>query len=152
MTSRTFVSWLFAILMLAALVRGMFPTADPPWNPTVGVVWHDEGAWTHNARNKALFGSWTADAWNPLYIAPVFTALEFTSFKTFGVGIWQARLVSEMLGWLSVLFLALGVRRIAGREAGVIAAALLATNYVYVMWNRAALMETPMTAFIVASW
>ena len=152
MTGRAFVTWLLAILILAALVRGMFPTADPPWNPTVGVVWHDEGAWTHNARNKALFGSWTADAWNPLYIAPVFTALEFASFKAFGVGIWQARLVSEVLGWLSVLLLALGVRRIAGREAGVIAAALLATNYVYVMWNRAALMETPMTAFIVASW
>src|SRR5690606_32485510 len=28
----------------------------------------------------------------------------------------------------------------------------LATNYVYVMWNRAALMEGPMTAFIVAAW
>ena len=40
----------------------------------------------------------------------------------------------------------------AGRPAGVIAAALLATNYVYVMWNRAALMEAPMTALIVASW
>ena len=152
MTDRAFVTWLLAILILAALVRGMFPTADPPWNPTVGVVWHDEGAWTHNARNKALFGSWTADAWNPLYIAPVFTALEFASFKAFGVGVWQARLVSEVLGWLSVLLLALGVKRIAGREAGLIAAALLATNYVYVMWNRAALMETPMTAFIVASW
>src|SRR5918993_4678506 len=152
MTRRSFALWLLAILALAALVRGLFPTADPPWNPSVGVVWHDEGAWTHNARNKALFGSWTADAWNPLYIAPVFTALEFASFATFGVGIWQARLVSEALGWLSVLLLAFGVARIGGRPAGVITAALLATNYVYVMWNRAALMEAPMTAFIVASW
>ena len=152
MSSRSFAASLFAILALAAVVRGAFPTADPPWNPTVGVVWHDEGAWTHNARNKALFGSWTTDAWNPLYIAPVFTALEFGSFQAFGVGIWQARLVSEVLGWVSVLLLALGVTRIAGRQAGLIAAALLATNYVYVMWNRAALMETPMTAFIVVAW
>ena len=152
MTQRAFATWLLAILALAALLRGLFPTADPPWNPSVGVVWHDEGAWTHNARNKALFGTWTADAWNPLYIAPVFTALEFGSFKVFGVGIWQARLVSQALGWLSVLLLALGVARIGGRPAGLIAAALLATNYVYAMWNRAALMETPMTAFIVASW
>ena len=152
MTRRSFAIWLFALLALAALIRGLFPAADPPSNPTVGVVWHDEGAWTHNARNRALFGSWTADAWNPLYIAPVFTALEFASFATFGVGIRQARLVSEALGWLSVLLLALGVTRIAGRPAGLIAAALLATNYVYVMWNRAALMETPMTAFVVASW
>jgi hypothetical protein len=31
-------------------------------------------------------------------------------------------------------------------------AALLATNYVYVMWNRAALMEATMTSFLVAAW
>lgn len=151
-SARTFRLWLAVILMLAALVRGLFPEADPPWNPTVGVVWHDEGAWTHNARNKALFGAWTADAWNPMYIAPVFTALEYASFAALGVGIRQARLVPEALGWLSVLFLALGVTRLAGRRAGLVAAGLLATNYVYIMWNRAALMETPMTAFIVASW
>jgi len=149
---RTFVPWLVAILALGAAVRFAFPAADPPWNPTVGVVWHDEGAWTHNARNKALFGTWSADAWNPMFIAPVFTGLEYASFKAFGVGIRQARLVPEVLGWASVLVLALGVAHIAGGRAGLIAAALLATNYVYVMWNRAALMETPMTAFIVASW
>jgi hypothetical protein len=32
------------------------------------------------------------------------------------------------------------------------AGALLATHYVYVMWNRAALMEGPMVAFIVGGW
>ena len=44
------------VLGLAAALRGVFPTADPPWQTSVGVVWHDEGAWVHNARNKALFG------------------------------------------------------------------------------------------------
>ena len=29
---------------------------------------------------------------------------------------------------------------------------LLATNYVFVMWNRAALIESPMIGFIVAAW
>src|SRR5687768_6651313 len=152
LSPRTFRIALAAVLLLAALLRGLFPAADPPTAPTVGIVWHDEGAWVHNARNKALFGTWTADAWNPMYIAPVFTALEFASFKAFGVGVRQARLVPEALGWLSVLLLALGVTHLAGRRAGLLAAALLASNYVYVMWNRAALMETPMTAFIVAAW
>jgi 4-amino-4-deoxy-L-arabinose transferase-like glycosyltransferase len=140
------------IVVLAATLRFVYPTADPPWQSTVGVVWHDEGAWVHNARNLALFGAWIQDDWNPLYIAPVFTALEFGSFAAFGVGVWQARLVSEVTGLASVLLLAFGVRRIAGREAGVIAGALLATNYVYVMWNRAALMEGSMVAFIVCAW
>ena len=152
LSPRTFWISLLLILALAALLRGAFPVADPPWRTTVGIVWHDEGAWVHNARNRALFGAWTQDAWNPMYIAPVFSALEYASFRTFGVGLWQARLVSEILGWLSVLLLVLGVGRIAGRRAALIAGALLSTNYVYVMWNRTAMMEGPMTAFMVASW
>ena len=87
-----------------------------------------------------------------MFIAPVFTGLEYVSFSLFGVGVWQARLVSELTGVASVVLLAFGVRRIAGREAGLIAGALLATNYVYVMWNRAALMEASMVAFMVAAW
>ena len=151
-SKRTFVLALLAVLLAGGILRGLFPAADPPWNPTVGIVWHDEGAWVHNARNKALFGAWTLDKWNPVYIAPVFTALEYVSFRAFGVGVRQARLVPEVCGLLSVWLLGLGASRIAGRRAGVIAAALLATNYIYVMWNRAALMEGPMIAFMVAAW
>jgi hypothetical protein len=53
---------------------------------------------------------------------------------------------------LSVILLGLGMRRIAGEAAGLLAAGLLATSYVYVMYDRAAIMEALMTAFIVASW
>jgi Dolichyl-phosphate-mannose-protein mannosyltransferase len=152
MTNRRFWLSLTTIVLLAIALRALFPAADPPWRSTVGVVWHDEGAWVHNARNKALFGDWRQDEWNPVFIAPVFTALEYASFATFGVGVRQARLVSEVAGVLSVILLALGIRRLAGDRAGLIAAALLATNYVYVMYNRAAIMEALMAAFIVASW
>jgi hypothetical protein len=152
MTVRRFWWALAAIVLLAAVLRGLFPLADPPWRSTVGVVWHDEGAWTHNARNKALYGEWRQDEWNPVYIAPVFTGLEYGSFAAFGVGLWQARLVSQAAGVLSVLLLALGMRRVAGRGAALMAGALLATNYVYVMYDRAAIMEALMAAFIVASW
>src|SRR3954463_11943396 len=152
MSRAQFAAALFAILAIGLLLRTLYPAADPPWRSTVGVVWHDEGAWTHNARNKALFGAWRQDEWNPVYIAPVFTALEYASFASFGVGLRQARLVSEIAGVISVLLLALGVRRIAGTPAALIAGALAATNYVYVMYDRAALMEALMAAFIVASW
>jgi 4-amino-4-deoxy-L-arabinose transferase-like glycosyltransferase len=151
-SARAFVVGLTLIAALALGLLLVFPTVDPPWETTVGIVWHDEGAWVHNARNKALFGAWTQDAWNPLYVAPVFTGLEYLSFAMFGVGVWQARLVSEASGFASVLLLAFGIRRIAGRDASLAAAALVATNYVYVMWNRAALMEALMVAFMVAAW
>jgi 4-amino-4-deoxy-L-arabinose transferase-like glycosyltransferase len=114
-------------------------------------VWHDEGAWAHNARNKALWGDWRMDEWNPMYVAPVFTGLEYVSFRVLGVGLFQARLVSEVLGFASVLLLGCAVARTAGRRAGLMAAGLLATNYVYVMWNRAALLEPAMVAFLVGA-
>jgi 4-amino-4-deoxy-L-arabinose transferase-like glycosyltransferase len=151
-TDRRFWLALLGILALAAALRTLFPTADPPWNPTVGVVWHDEGAWVHNARNRALWGVWSTDAWNPLFIAPIFTGLEYLSFALFGVGLWQARLVSELAGFLTVVLIAGGVRRIAGAAAGLIAGAFVATNFFFVMYNRAALMESSMAAFIAAAW
>ncbi len=149
---RLYLSVLVAILLLGALMRGLFPAADPPWNPSVGIVWHDEGPWVHNARNRALFGAWSLDKWNPMYVAPVFTGLEYLSFRAFGVGVRQARLVPEVCGFAALCLLALGVGRIGGRLAALVAAALLATNYFYVMWDRTALMEGPMAAFMVASW
>lgn len=152
LSRRRFVIGLLLVLAVAGLLRGLYPAADPPWHATVGIVWHDEGAWTHNARNKALFGAWSLDAWNPMYVAPVFTGLEYASFAVFGTGLRQARLVPAVLGLLSVALLALGVRRVAGGYAGLAAGALLATNFVYVMWNRTAMMEGPMIAFIVMSW
>jgi hypothetical protein len=149
-----FVAALLAILLLAGCLRTLFPLADPPWFSTVGVVWHDEGAWVHNARNRAITGHWQVDGdrWNPMFITPVLTGLEFASFRAFGVGLWQARLVSEIMGTLAVLLLGLGVARIGGRCAGLAAAALLATNFVATMYDRAALMESTMVSLVVASW
>ncbi len=150
--ARVAVIGFVGLLLLAALLRLIFPTADPPWHAPVGITWHDEGPWVHNARNKVLFGAWILDAWNPIFLAPVFTLLEYVSFSAFGVGTWQARLVSQGLGWVSVLALATGVRAVAGPRAALYAAALLGTNYTFVMWNRVALLETAMTAFIVIGW
>jgi 4-amino-4-deoxy-L-arabinose transferase-like glycosyltransferase len=45
-----------------------------------------------------------------------------------------------------------GLHALGGRRVALIGGALVATNYIFVMWNRAALMESTMTAFIVASW
>jgi 4-amino-4-deoxy-L-arabinose transferase-like glycosyltransferase len=149
--ARRWGAWL-AIAVLAGVLRGIFPTADPPWRTTVGVVWHDEGAWTHNARNRALWGTWRTDDWNPLYVAPVFTGLEYVSFAAFGVGTWQARVVPAAMGVIAVLALGLGVARIGGRRAGLVAALLLATNYVGTMYDRAAIMEGPMAAALAVSW
>lgn len=140
------------VLAAGAALRVAWLTADPPTHATLGIVWHDEGAWVHNARNRALWNVWRTDEWNPVFIAPVFTALEYASFRTFGVGTWQARVVPVVSGLCAVAALMGGLAALAGRRAAIIGGCLLATNYVFVMWNRAALMESTMTAFIVAGW
>jgi 4-amino-4-deoxy-L-arabinose transferase-like glycosyltransferase len=149
LTPRQYALALALVVAGALILRCILALADPPWHATVGIVWHDEGAWLHNARNKALFGEWRLDQWNPMFLTPVFTALEYTSFRLFGVGLWQARLVSELLGAISVVAIAGAVRESASRRAGLMAAVLVATNYVWVMWNRVALLETMMVSFMV---
>jgi hypothetical protein len=149
---RFFLTSLLIALAAGGVLRTAWLTADPPTHATVGIVWHDEGAWVHNARNRVLWGTWRTDNWNPMFIAPVFTGLEYIAFSQLGVGTWQARTVSVAAGLVSILFLALGLAATGGRRAAAAGAVLLATNYVFVMWNRAALMESTMTAFIVASW
>ena len=147
-------SWIVAVIAILAVgltLRTLWLRADPPVT-SVGIVWHDEGAWTHNARNLALWGTAKTDNWNPVYIAPVFTALEYGSFAVFGVGTWQARVVPVASGLAAIVLLMAGLNAIGGRRAALVGGILLATNYWFVMWNRAALMESTMTAFIVASW
>jgi hypothetical protein len=150
MTPRRFAAALTGIVLIAIALRGLFPAADPPWRTTVGVVWHDEGAWVHNARNRALFGTWRLDEWNPLFIAPVFTGLEYLSFAALGVGVRQARLVSELAGHASVELLALGHED--RRHAPSDAPGETRARAKHAMSHRRARHEALMAAFIVASW
>jgi 4-amino-4-deoxy-L-arabinose transferase-like glycosyltransferase len=140
------------VLLSGAALRTAWLRADPPIEPSVGIVWHDEGAWVHNARNRALWGHWRTDDWNPVFVAPVFTALEYGSFRLFGVGTVQARLVPVFSGLAAIVCLMAGLRVLYNRQAAVVGGALLAADYTFVMWNRAALMESTMTACMVAAW
>jgi 4-amino-4-deoxy-L-arabinose transferase-like glycosyltransferase len=151
MSRRFWILTVVAIFAVGVTLRVLWLRADPPVT-SVGIVWHDEGAWTHNARNLALWGQSRTDNWNPVYIAPIFTALEYGSFRAFGVGTWQARVVPVVSGLAAIVLLMAGLNAIGGRKAALVGGILLATNYWFVMWNRAALMESTMTAFLVAAW
>jgi len=148
-------SWLACLVVAGALgatLRGVWLTADPPSHPSVGVAWHDEGAYVHNARNRALWGVWHTDQMNPMFITPVFTGLEYVAFRSFGVGTWQARTVPVASGMIAIAALMAGLWVAAGRWAAVIGGILLATNYTFVMWNRAALVESTMVACVAVGW
>jgi 4-amino-4-deoxy-L-arabinose transferase-like glycosyltransferase len=149
--SRSVAVALGGALILGLLLRALYPLADPPWHHTIGITWHDEGVWAHNARNKVLWGDWRQDEWNPMYVSPVFTGLEFIGFSLFGVGLWQARLVSIVAGTLSIAAMAFGLWR-RGAATAAVAALLLAVNSTWVMYSRVALLEASMVAFLVLAW
>lgn len=151
MSRKGYLAGMVLILLIGGTQRALWLRSDPP-NTALGIVWHDEGAWVHNARNRALWGHWRTDEWNPVFIAPVFTALEYGAFAVAGVGTWQARTVPAASGVAAVLLLMLGLSALAGRRVALLGGVLLATNYIFVMWNRAALMESTMSALIVAGW
>jgi 4-amino-4-deoxy-L-arabinose transferase-like glycosyltransferase len=150
--SGRWLAGLAATLLVALALRALFPLADPPWLSTIGITWHDEGVWAHNARNKALFGQWRLDQWNPMYVSPVFTGLEYFSFSAFGVGLWQARVVSIVAGLAATFALAIGLRAMATPGVALTGALLLAVNFTWVMYSRVALLEATMVAAMVASW
>ncbi len=140
-----------AAVALAAVLRAAFLAADPPYLSGVGITWHDEGGWAHNARNYALTGTWILDRWNPIFVSPVVTLLEALVFKALGVGLVQARLVSVVFGVLAVGALAWGLLTVS-RRAAAAGACLLAVNFVFVMYTRVALLESPMIGLLVVSW
>ncbi|MCS7065741.1 MAG: hypothetical protein NZL85_05635, partial [Fimbriimonadales bacterium] len=138
--------------------------ADPDWrldwNP--GLL-TDEAFYMHNARNQVLFGQANLDEFNNAVLSPLVHWLHRWVFAHFGVGYVQGRVVSVVLGLLSValfwrvLWVAF---RGAGRPdrahpyAGILAAlgaAWLAYEHLYLLYNRTALLETPAAFFCLLS-
>ncbi|MEN3001692.1 MAG: hypothetical protein ABDI19_07625 [Armatimonadota bacterium] len=138
--------------------------ADPDWrldwNP--GLL-TDEAFYMHNARNQVLFGQANLDEFNNAVLSPLVHWLHRWVFAHFGVGYVQGRVVSVVLGLLSialfwrilwVAFRGAGRPEWAHPYAGMLAAlgaAWLAYEHLYLLYNRTALLETPAAFFCLLS-
>lgn len=136
-----------AILLLGFFaLRGFNPLADAPyfldWS---GGLYFDEGAYTHNARNKLLFGEWRLDQWNNLLYSPLHNLLVYLSFSLFGIGFLQERLIPLALSCLGLLLFGLTLRRAFGGPTALLGTVLLGTNYLAIMFGRLGLLEIPVT-------
>lgn len=135
-------------LLLAALLllRLVYPRADPPhfldWS---GGLYFDEGAYTHNARNKLLFGQWRLDQWNNMYYSPVHNYLVYLSFSAFGIGLLQERLVAIVLSGLSVVLFYFLLSEAFDAGTALLGTLLLGTNYLFVLFGKLGLLEVPVT-------
>lgn len=140
---------LFVALM--SIVRVVYLSADAPTTLTWSAApFTDEGRWSHSAVNKALFGKWIVDEFNPIFYTPLFTLLQFIVFECFGVSLASARLGGAVLGALTPLLLFGVVKEWFSRKTAWLAAIFLGANYAFIMHNRLALLETPMVFLLVA--
>lgn len=103
---------------------GDFPVLD--W-PQMGIIapahkLADEGVYG----NDLFAGYHRSEERNYEYM-PAYPLLVALSFELFGLGVWQARLVSVLCGWLTLLLIFQLGRQLYGTAAGLIAATLWVT-------------------------
>nr|WP_319374971.1 glycosyltransferase family 39 protein [uncultured Methanobacterium sp.] len=95
-----------------------------------------------------IYGSYNIASftyWQP----PVFIFLMAVSFKLFGFGILQARMVSVVLSFLTVLFTYLLGLKLYNKKIGILASLLLMLNPLFFMISRNARMEVAVACFMV---
>lgn len=140
--------WIICCVALCVLLRADDLTSDPPTDlEASGGYFADEGFWTHNARNKVLFGEFSLDEWNNMYASPLSHWPQYAVFRLLGVGLVQARLVPVLMSAASCALAA----AMPG-EAGVVAALLFAVDPLMVHFGRIALLETPVIALLLLAW
>ncbi len=137
---------LFAALRLFALGADPPPSLD--W--TSG-IWTDEGFYTYAARNTVLFGG-TRDDFHPEVLSPVLNAVQEAIFRTFGVGLIQARLISVACSLGALALFWDGLRRVWGPKVALTGLLFLGGDAIFVFYNRLALLETPAVLVVCAAF
>ncbi len=145
--------FLVIVVTAAAVLRFAHLAADPPnWLSASAGIHTDEGMYAADARCMAVFGHWAPGDFHGAIIAPVLYGLQLAAFRLFGPDLVVARTVSAIFGLLTVFALWGAVNRAYGRREAAIAALLLAFSAPFVLYNRLALMETPLAFFLTAAF
>ena len=114
----------------------------------------DEGRYAEMAREMLLSGDWITPRYNnylyfekpPLHIWA--TALVFQGF---GIGEWQARLWSGLLGYLTILLVGFTAWRLYSPRAGLLAAVALGSAPMWVVGGHFNSLDTGLSACLAAA-
>lgn len=129
------------VFLLAFLARILYLQVDSSILLDTGQV-GDEGYWLYNARNLKLFGQLaTDDFYHDLAAAPIFSLFAYLSFAIFGVGFWQARIISALAGFATVL-VAYKIAKGLGNKTALITVLLLGFNVLFLLHNRLGVPES----------
>ena len=121
--------------LVLALISGWYLAATLPYLndfPLLGWAQMGIAAPAHKLAEEGLYGNdlfagyHRSEQRNYEYM-PAYPLLVAASFKVFGLGVWPARLVSVLCGWLTVLLIFQLGRQLFGGPTGLLAALLWVT-------------------------
>lgn len=141
--------WELIIFTVAIFLRFIYLDADLP-SQFAGSMFIEEG-YLHNAKSAALSGQWIVDDFNYIYFSPLFNLLAFGIFKLFGVGFYQARLLTALSGSVSLVLLYWFVRMNLGRKVALYSLILGGLSWVAVGFERQIMIDPVVVTFLLAS-
>jgi 4-amino-4-deoxy-L-arabinose transferase-like glycosyltransferase len=145
---------LVLIALVAVLVRAIYLAADPPLDLSWSQALFTDGARAiDGARNRIMYGEWMADRVSPvLLFYPISNVLAYIIYRVGGIGLAQANLTGVLpaLGTLALVWYFM--RKSAGKVAALVALAVFAVPYAYVIYSRTPLLESLQIFLLVAAF
>ena len=129
-----FLIIIFFLIMLA--IRLLYLDADPSFVKRVSDL-GDEGVWVHNPRTLFVLNNLTPDQeTQSLSASPLNALLMIWSFFLLGVGTFQARLVSALAGWFTLIILYFFIRKAWGEKLAFTGVLILGLNDTFLIYNK----------------
>ncbi len=145
---------LIALFVILLLIRIYQPSIDPPQNISYNEgLYLREGISLHNASNLAVFGKFNSlEKSLQVENNVILSYMQYLNFRVFGVSLVSARVLYSVLSVCGIFLFFLGIKEEYGEKTAFLCVSLLGFNYVYIVYNRMAIEETPMLFFILASF
>jgi len=100
----------------------------------------------------AQTGKWRIEGGeNRMVLMPILPLIQIVSFKIFGISLFSARIITFIFFVLILISVYLLVKRFSGIYTALYAVFLLSVNYSLFAYSRLALLDLPMTFFILLS-
>jgi len=113
----------------------------------------DEGWYGKAAIEHYVQGSWYVQGdFNPSVALPVLPAMEFVLFRFTGVSLVAARLLVLGIFAANLMLAYLVLRTQVSRTMALLAVTLLVSNAFLYAFSRLAILEQPLTMFLLGSW
>lgn len=144
------------VILLAGILRIYNLEADPDkeidGDPG---IFSDEGLYSLTARNLALFK--TLNPHKPNLIIekldnPLYTFAEYLSFRAFGVNIKALRIPSVVFSLIILIVTYHSMLRLFGHIFALLAVTFLGFNFMFIQYNRLALVETLLSLLVLISY